>query len=261
MPGSDAPRPTGQRWIADRYAANARFVADLAEPLIDILAPSAGDRILDLGCGDGALTEKILQSGASVIAVDDAPDQIAAAKKRGLDARVMDGQALTFENEFDAILTNAALHWMSDDPDAVIHGMWRALKPGGRVVGEMGGAGNVAHIVDALYQSLAARGIDGDELNPWYFPTDSDYRDRLEQRGFVVESIALIPRPTPLPGDIGDWLSTFAEGFLQAVPDQERTGFVDEVRDKLRPDLFQHHIWVADYMRLRFVAMRPEADG
>lgn len=258
MAGSNPAGDGGQRWIADRYAANARFVADLAEPLLEILNPLSGEHILDLGCGDGALTEKILPSGANVVAVDFATDQVAAAVKRGLDARVMDGEALSFDAAFDAILTNAALHWMSNDPDAVIDGMWRALKPGGRVVGEMGGAGNIAHICKALFQALDQRGIEAQALYPWYFPTPDEYRARLEKRGFVVTQIELIPRPTPLPGDIGDWLATFAEGFLQSVPENERVDLIDEVRDDLRPHLFKDHIWVADYMRLRFAANRPE---
>lgn len=246
-----------QRWLPDRYARNARFVADYGAVLIDMLKPRRGERILDLGCGDGALTEKVAASGASVIGVDSSPEQVAAAAARGLDAEVVDGQALTFDDSFDAILTNAALHWMTDS-EAVIAGMWRALKPGGRIVGEFGGAGNVAAVVAALSDGLNRRGIDPRAANPWYFPSPAEYRSKLEAAGFRVPTIALVPRPTPLPGEMEDWLETFGESFLNAVTDEERPDFVAEVVEALRPKLFEPQgRWVVDYVRLRFVALKP----
>lgn len=257
MARSDAPSAPTQRWFADRYAANARFVSDLAEPLIDMLAPQAGELVLDLGCGDGVLGEKAARCGARVVGVDTSLDQACAARARGLSAAVMDGETLAFGPVFDAVLTNAALHWMTR-ADAVIDGMWRALKPGGRLVGEMGGAGNVATISGALMDAMERRGYDGGAAFPWYFPSPEEYRDRLEARGFVVSSMALIPRPTPLPGDISDWFETFAESFILAVPAGERAGFVSEVRDALRPALCSAQgQWTADYVRLRFAAARP----
>lgn len=252
---------TAQRWLPDRYAANARFVADLGEPLLALLAPLPGERILDLGCGDGALTEKVAAAGAIVVGVDSSAEQIAAARARGLDAHVADGQSLAFEEAFDAILTNAALHWMKD-ADAVIDGMWRALKPGGRLIGEMGGEGNIAHIRAALVAALDRRGLDGRSFLPWYFPGPGEYRARLESRGFTVDRIALIPRPTPLPGDISGWFETFGEGFLMAVLPEERAALVDELREALRPALQDETgLWTADYVRLRFVARKESHDG
>ncbi len=257
MASSNGAGRAGQRWFADRYAENARFVADLGVPLLDMLAPKPGERILDLGCGDGALTEKIAASGARVVGIDASPDQIAAAQARGLDAKVVDGHSLGFEAEFDAILTNAALHWMTR-PDEVVAGMHRALVPGGRVVGEMGGRGNVAIITGELIGAMARRGIDGEAAFPWYFPDADDYAARLEAAGFAVESIALIDRPTKLPGDITGWLATFAEAFVLAVPETMRAAFIDEVREALRPRLVDAAgVWVADYVRLRFVAFKP----
>ncbi len=249
-----------QRWLADRYAENARFVADLGAPLLDMLAPLRGERILDLGCGDGALTRRIADAGARVVGVDASADQIAAARARGLDARVVDGHALGFEAEFDAILTNAALHWMRR-PDAVAAGMHRALVPGGRLIGEMGGSGNVAIITGALCAAMARRGIDGEAAFPWYFPGADEYAATLTAAGFTVVSIALIDRPTPLPGDISDWLATFAEAFVLAVPEPMRAEFIDEVREALRPRLVDDAgVWVADYVRLRFSAVKPAVD-
>ena len=193
-----------QSWDPERYARNARFVSDLGEPVLELLAPIAGERILDLGCGDGVLTRKLVEAGCEVVAVDGSAEQVAAARAEGLDAHVMDGQALTFVDEFDAVFSNAAMHWMPR-LDAVIAGVWRALRGGGRFVSEFGGGNNVALIRAALYEELAARGADARTVDPWTFPGDDDYRRRLEARGFRVETITLIDRPTPLPGDIIAW--------------------------------------------------------
>jgi SAM-dependent methyltransferase len=249
-------RVVDQRWDPGRYQQNAGFVAVLGAPLIELLAPEPGERILDLGCGDGTLTEKIA-AVTNVVAVDASPAQVEAARARGLNAHVMDGTKLAFANEFDAVFSNAALHWMRD-PDAVIAGVWRALKPGGRFVAECGGAGNVHAIMEALVAALDRRGLDGRAAVPWYFPAPEEYRARLEDRGFHVESIALVPRPTPLPGALGDWLETFAESFLVAVPEAERPDVKREVEAELRPKLVDATgLWVADYVRLRFRARRP----
>ncbi|MFQ6018765.1 MAG: methyltransferase domain-containing protein [Kiloniellaceae bacterium] len=232
-------------------------MADLAMPVVDLLAPRPGERILDLGCGDGVLTEKIMARGAAVVGVDMSADQVAAARARGLDARVGDGAALVFDAEFDAVFSNAVLHWIRN-PDAVIDGVRRALKPGGRFVGEMGGKGNVARITGALVAALDRRGLDGEAANPWYFPAPGAYRVKLEAHGFTVDSIELIARPTPLPGEMADWLATFAEPFAARLPEAARPGYVAEVIDALRPELCDAAgRWTADYVRLRFAARKP----
>lgn len=247
-----------QTWDAERYARNARFVSDLGAPVVDLLAPRPGERILDLGCGDGALTEKLVTMGCRVVGVDGSANFVEAARARGLDARVMDGEQLTFDGEFDAVFSNAALHWMKRADD-VIDGVWRALKAGGRFVAELGGDGCVAKIVAALSTALACRGIAADSVNPWYFPTVEDYRRRLAARGFDVTWIALIPRPTPLPGDVTSWLETFAQSFSGALPETDRPSFIAEVREALRPQLCDaDRNWTADYVRLRFAATKPK---
>jgi SAM-dependent methyltransferase len=227
-----------------------RFLAELFERLPE------GSRVLDLGCGDGALTRKLAEMGCDVVGVDAGPDMIRAAQALGLDARVVDGHALPFAREFDAVFSNAALHWMKRDPDAVVAGVARALKVGGRFVGEMGGHGNVAAIVTALLAVLARRGLDGMTAHPWYFPTPAAYRARLEAHGFAVETIDLIPRPTPLPTDMSEWLDTFAEPFLKLLPDGERTPAKEEAVALLAPSLRDERgAWTADYVRLRFRAV------
>ena len=256
MAGREGDTGQAQHWDPQRYNRNAGFVAELGAPLLDLLRPKAGERILDLGCGEGALTAKIAASGAKVLGVDASPEQVAAARARGLEAQVMDGEALTFDGGFDGVLSNAALHWMLN-PDAVLQGVARALKLGGRFVGEMGGDSNVGTITAALFAALEARGLDPAAAYPWYFPTPEAYGAKLEAAGFLVESIALIPRPTPLPGEMGGWLETFAESFLKQVPKAQRAELIDDVVARLRPSLCDDQgQWTADYVRLRFAARR-----
>lgn len=245
---------TDQRWEAQGYKQHAGFVPELGMPVVELLAPRVGERILDLGCGEGTLTERLAALGCAVVGVDASPEFISAAKARGLEAQVVDGHALPFSAEFDAVFSNAALHWMIR-PDAVIAGVARALKPGGRFVGEFGGAGNVGRIVSALETTLNRRRLDGRAANPWYFPTPEEYRAKLESHGFAVTSIALIPRPTPLPTDMAGWLQTFAQSFLNRVPEAERPLIINEVMEETAPALRDAEgRWTADYVRLRFAA-------
>jgi trans-aconitate methyltransferase len=247
---------TTQTWDPDRYARNARFVSDLGAPVVELLAPRASERILDLGCGDGVLSAKLAAMGCGVIGVDASAAQIQAAQKLGVEARVVDAEQLTFDSEFDAVFSNAALHWMRN-PDAVIDGVWRALRPGGRFVAEMGGYGCVEKIKRALIEALNRRGIDGQAAIPWYFPTVEDYSARLTKRAFTINYIALIPRPTPLPGDVTAWLEIFAQNFTATLSPAERPAYLAEVQESLRPELCDAHgKWTADYVRLRFSAKK-----
>jgi trans-aconitate methyltransferase len=247
-----------QSWDPDRYARNARFVSDLGMPVVELLAAQPGERILDLGCGDGALTIKLVAMGCEVVGVDASEAQIRGAREMSLDARVMDGQELTFSNEFDAVFSNAALHWMRRADD-VISGVKRALKPRGRFVAEMGGHRCVEKIRTALVDALNRRGLECEGAVPWYFPTMEDYSERLIKGGFVVKYIALIPRPTPLPGDVSGWLETFAENFISKLAPADRPAFIAEVREVLRPQLCDSAgKWTADYTRLRFAAQRAD---
>lgn len=247
-----------QVWDPDRYAAHARFVSDLGAPVIELLEPQPGERVLDLGCGDGALTEKLVDAGCRVVAVDSSQEQVRAARERGIDARVADATALGFDGEFDAVFSNAVLHWIRD-PDAALAAIHRALAPGGRLVAEFGGHGCVASIRAAFGEVLAGRDIDAEILNPWYFPTAEEYRARLDANGFDVDSIRLFPRPTPLPSDLTDWLETFAQPYLAAVPKRDRRAILNQMRERLEPVLrTPDGDWFADYVRLRFAAARRD---
>jgi trans-aconitate methyltransferase len=247
---------SAQSWSPDRYAKNARFVSDLGMPVVELLAPKPGERVLDLGCGDGLLTRRLADVGCEVVAIDSSAAQVDGAKALGLDARVGDGEALSFDNEFDAVFSNAVLHWLKR-VDRLLPGVHRALRPKGRFVAECGGAGCVHTIRTALVKALNARGVDGESRVPWYFPTPGDYATRLEQAGFRVDSIALIPRPTPLPGDLLGWLETFGESFTGALPEGERADYLRDVKADLEPKLRDASgTWVADYVRLRFHATK-----
>jgi len=247
-----------QVWDPDRYATHARFVSDLGAPVVELLDPRPGERVLDVGCGDGALTEKLVEDGCRVVAVDSSPEQVRAARQRGIDARVADVTALDFDAEFDAVFSNAVLHWIRD-PDAALAAIHRALAPGGRLVAEFGGHGCVASIRAAFGEVLARRGIDAETLNPWYFPTAEEYRDRLDANGFDIDSIRLFPRPTPLPSGLTDWLQTFAQPYLAGVPQGDRRAVQNEMRRRLEPVLSTPDgVWSADYVRLRFAASRRD---
>ena len=245
----------GQQWNPDQYAANARYVAELGSPVLELLEPQPGERILDLGCGDGVLTAKIQDLGCEVIGIDASAAMVEATRNLGITAQVMSGESLAFEAEsFDAVFTNAALHWMQKS-EAVVEGVYRVLKPSGRFVGEFGGYGNVATIVGAIASALAKRTICVE--SPWYFPRPDEYQQLLESKGFTVESMDLIPRPTALPGDVGGWLETFAQPYTAPLASSDRPAFIAEVVETLRPTLCDSGgNWCADYVRLRFAATK-----
>lgn len=242
-------------WNPNSYAENARFVSDLGKSVIELLSPQLGERILDLGCGDGALTSELSKCGCDVLGIDSSPEMVAAAKHRGLDAHVGDGQFLRFSNEFDAVFSNAVMHWMSDS-QSVIDGVWRALRPEGRFVGEFGGYGNVCTIVSAIESALSSRGLA--VASPWYFPRLEEFQKLLESVGFEVHNITLFPRPTLLPGDVRGWLTTFAHPYTSVVPVDQRDELISEIVDNLRSTLVDADgKWMADYVRLRFTATKP----
>ena len=240
------------RWTSEGYRANAAYVPALGAAVLDLLSPSTGERILDIGCGEGSLTEKIAAAGAAVVGIDVSEQMIAAARARGLDARLMDAEKLSFQHEFDAAFSNAALHWVRDH-DAMLAGVRRALKPGGRFVAEFGGHGNIAAIQVSVRSVLARQGWDTNIHR--YYATPAEYTARLAGHGFNVSQIDLIPRPTPLPTGMRGWLETFERATLDRIPPRDRESFLSEVEELLRPEVCDSHgNWTAHYVRLRFLS-------
>jgi SAM-dependent methyltransferase len=248
------------RWSAARYASAARFVSDLGADVVAVLDPRPGERILDLGCGDGALTMRLTAAGASVLGVDASPDMVAAARARGVEAQVGRGESLDAGQRFDAVFSNAALHWMTD-PDAVISGVAAALRPGGRFVAEMGGHGNVAALRTALIAALRLEAdVRTDLCDIWYFPTAAEQGARLEAAGFRVERIETFPRPTPVTAGAAAWFETLAAPALALAPAEARPAVLSCAVALAVPALRDSTgAWTADYFRLRFRAIRGAA--
>ena len=247
-----------QTWDPQLYARDGAFVHELAGGVLEWLAAIPGEHILDLGCGDGQLTARLIAAGADVHGVDASPAMVETARKRGIPADEANAEKLPCPDaSFDAVFSNAALHWVRGQ-DEMMSEAHRVLKPGGRFVAEMGGHGNIAAIRVALMAVLERHGFAGAEDGVNYYPTPEQYTGRLEQHGFKVERIALIPRPTPLEssGMVG-WLQTFRRGVLDKLPEDLRTPVIEECCALLAPVLRDEEgNWVADYVRLRFVARR-----
>lgn len=247
---------TSQTWNADAYHENAGFVAELGAPVLDLLGAVDGKDVLDLGCGDGVLTERIQTMGGRVLGVDGSPDMVAATIAKGVPAQVADGHDLPFSDAFDIVFSNAALHWMTR-PDEVLQSVARALRAGGQFVAEMGGQGNVAAEVVALHVAANEFGLDAKALHPWYFPSPAEQADRLEVAGFRVQKMDLIPRPTPLPTGMLGWMRTFAGPYTRHLPHDRKEAFLHRVVSLLAPALCDSRgAWTADYVRLRFVATK-----
>jgi len=250
------------RWSPADYARNAAFVPALGDAVLQLLAPQPGELILDLGCGDGALTARIAAAGARVVGIDSSPEMVEAARARGIDAFVADAEVMdvTRFGQFDAVFSNAALHWMLD-PDAVATGIFKALRDGGRFVGEMGGEGNLAILRQALRDVLTERGYPMPEQDPaWYASVDTFTRLYCIA-GFCDVRAELIARPTPLPGGVADWVRTFRAGVMDVamVPEWERDDIAASVEARVAPALRQPDgTFCADYMRLRFSMRKPE---
>jgi trans-aconitate methyltransferase len=246
-----------QSWSPQLYEENARFVSDLADEVVRMLDPKRGERILDIGCGDGYLTEKLASYGAELVGVDYSETLVEAARKRGVDARHGNGEELQFDGEFDGAFSNAAMHWMLRANDTAA-GVFRALKPGGRFVGEFAGAGNAKIIRREVHEALEQRGIDSSAIDPWFLPEEDEYRRVLSDAGFVVSYLRLFDRPVSIDYPLAQWIKTFGSPYIKALKNGDEHEFLAEVSEKLKTELLQEDgKWTIDYTRIRFMAVKP----
>lgn len=250
-----------QKWDAALYQEKHNFVWQYGESLIELLSPQSGDRLLDLGCGTGQLSQQMAAAGAEVIGIDTDATMIQQAQQNypELQFEVADARNFQVTQPYDAVFSNAVLHWIPD-PEPVIDCVWRSLKPGGRFVAEFGGRGNVQGIVEALYETLREMGCSSPrDLNPWYFHSLGEYATLLEHRGFRVTYAVLFDRPTPLTGGaagMANWLRMFANKFFAELSAQAQTEVIRSVEARLKPTLYQDGGWIADYRRLRLSAIK-----
>lgn len=242
-------------WNATKYNKHADYVSNLGMPVIDLLNPQKNERILDLGCGEGTLATEIQKFDTKVVALDLSVDMVEKTKAKGIESYVMSATELEFKNEFDAVFSNAVLHWVKDSNTA-INKIHISLKEEGRFIAEFGGYENIKYLTDAMQQVFNNNPEFGLFNNPWYFPKDTEYKELLESNGFKVEYIEIIPRPTPVD-DILNWLTVFANGIVSHLTNEQQENFKQEVRDILKPKIYtEENGWVADYVRLRLKAVK-----
>jgi len=252
---------TKEKWDAELYDGKHAFVWELAKDLVPLLGPKAGERILDIGCGTGHLTAEIAATGAEVIGLDRSDEMVREARKKfpGIRFEVMDGRELPFAEEFDGVFSNATLHWIKE-PERVIAGIARALRPGGRFVAEFGGKGNIAGLMAAVKEACGKLELKfGKEMQPWYFPSVGEYARLLEKHGLEVREAALFDRPTPLEDEergLRTWMEMFGGAILKQVPEEKRAALLEGTKRAAREELFREGRWVLDYRRLRIVAQR-----
>lgn len=239
------------KWDAADYARVGAFVAKLGGAALDLLDPQPGERILDVGCGEGTLTKKIIERRATVLGIDNSTEMIASARAKGIDAILIDVADIFFSSEFDAAFSNATLHWVLKKEQAA-RAIFRALKSGGRFAGEMGGEGNLKRLREALDEELIIRGYAPPvEASNWYASPD-EFAAVYEAAGFREIDARLIERPTPIKHGVAAWVTTFRKGWLDRadVPEDERAEIGAAVAERVGSN-------IADYVRLRFIMRKP----
>ncbi|HLK47799.1 MAG TPA: methyltransferase domain-containing protein [Bryobacteraceae bacterium] len=248
-------------WNPSLYQGSHAFVWEYGRDLLQLLAPQAGERILDIGCGTGQLAAEIARAGAHVTAIDNSAAMIEQARRNFPEVRfeLADARSLPYREQFEAVFSNAALHWVSD-PDAAAAGIARALKPGGRFVAELGGKGNNQLLQAAVFQALGKLGVTPEAVRmPWFFPSIGEYAPILERYGLEVTFAALFDRPTRLDNGargLADWVAMFGSCWTEALSIEQRPEFQRLLEAYAAPGSFRDGCWFVDYRRLRLVAMR-----
>ncbi len=248
-------------WNAHLYDNKHSFVFKYGEGLVEALSPQPGERILDLGCGTGYLAGVIASYGATVVGIDSSLEMITKAKAQhpALKFKVQSATEFYFDENFDAIFSNAVLHWVLQK-EMAIDCMYRNLKKSGRIVLEMGGKYNVEKIIAALQNSLIKHGLpENAAISLWYFPSLSEYTGLLEKRGFRVTYAAHFNRETKLDdtaNGIKDWIKMFGSSFLKGIDETLVDTILNEVQENLKPTHYRNGEWYADYKRLRVIAIK-----
>ncbi|HTD98474.1 MAG TPA: methyltransferase domain-containing protein [Mucilaginibacter sp.] len=249
------------KWNAELYDNKHAFVSQYGESVLELLAAKAGERILDLGCGTGDLANQLQGLGADVVGIDASPEMIATAKEKYpyIHFEIANAIDFDFDEPFDAVFSNAVLHWIKD-ADSVIKSVYNVLKPGGRFVAEMGGKGNMREMIAATGTILSKYGYNkAGQAHPWYFPSTADYAAELEAQGFRVTYTMHFDRPTLLQDGrqgVIKWLNMFGPSFFEGIQADKLTTILEEITDLLESDYEDNGQWYADYKRLRFIAVK-----
>jgi trans-aconitate methyltransferase len=245
-------------WNPSLYQQKHSFVFEYGKDVLALLEPLSGERILDIGCGTGQLTKSIADSGATVVGIDASPSMIESARNNfpNIEFFVADAAEVSFDEPFDAIFSNAALHWVQRAEDAV-QCIAAALTPGGRFVAEFGGKRNAENVSQAIQQTLKEM-LNLEVNSPWFFPSIGEYATLLEKYNLNVSYAVLFDRPTPLEGEDGmrNWIKMFCESMFKGVPEHVQEEALQGIEAKLRSKLFIDGSWILDYRRLRIIAQK-----
>lgn len=249
-------------WNANLYDAKHAFVSKYGDQLVDLLAPKAGEKILDLGCGTGDLAKKLYDAQVDIVGADHSPNMVAQAKKKypAIEFEVRDAADLGYTNEFDAVFSNATLHWIKS-PKQALTCIYQSLQQGGRFVAEFGGKENVQAITDGIIHQVKEAGFDyNTEQFPWYYPSIGEYASLMEEAGFRVTFAQHYDRPTPLDGDNGlrNWIDMFCGAFFRGIEEDEKNDLLTKIEHHLRPILYKEDQWVADYKRIRVMGVKEK---
>lgn len=260
MKGDALILETKLNWNANLYDGKHAFVSQYGQSLIELLAPKAGERILDLGCGTGDLAKQLYENGVDVMGIDNSINMVEQAKHKypQLQFIVRDATNLEFDSEFDAVFSNATLHWVKP-PIQALHGIYHSLKPSGRFVAEFGGKGNVQLISNEIINQIESAGFEYKKKHfPWFYPSIAEYSILMEEVGFRITFAQHFDRPTPLDGDNGlkNWIQMFGSQLFAGVPEESREAIITNVENRLKDRLYKDGHWVADYKRIRVIGIK-----